>query len=204
VDADAVPGGREEPGEKPLRFLVIGCGNPLAGDDSVGLEIVHRLQARGGHQCEFRELVGGGLGLLEFFASADQILLLDAVQTGAPAGTLHLLPLPSPDIVPRALRTVSSHGWGVDEAIKMARTLGRRLPRLMLLGIEWENVTPGAPRTPPVNAALDTVVKHFQQLYASLLDSNSPLWSGHHTFQSGGNAGLGFSNATPRVGGTGE
>jgi hypothetical protein len=62
----------------------------------------------------------------------------------------------------------------------------------MLLGIELENVTLGAPRTPPVNAALETVVKHFQQLQGSLLDNKSPLWSGHHSFPPGGNAGLGF------------
>jgi hydrogenase maturation protease len=177
----------------------VGCGNPFAGDDSVGLEIVHRLQVCGGFDCECRELSDDNLGLLEFFASADLILFLDAVQTGAPAGTLHLVPLPSPDIVPRALGTVSSHGWGLDEAIRMARALGRRLPRLMLLGIELENVTPGAPRTPPVNAALETVVENFQQLQGSLLDNNSPLWSGHHSFAPG-SAGLGFANATPRVG----
>jgi hydrogenase maturation protease len=166
--------------------LVVGCGNSLAGDDSVGLEIVHRLQACGGHDFEFRELVEGGLGLLDLFASADTILILDAVQTGAPAGTLHLVPLPSADIAPRALGTLSSHGWGVDEALRMARVLGRRVPRLMLLGIELESVRLGAPRTPPINVTLETVIKHFQQLRGALLDNNSPLWSGRHSFPPGG------------------
>jgi hydrogenase maturation protease len=166
--------------------LVVGCGNSLAGDDSVGLEIVHRLQACGGHDCEFRELVGGGLGLLDLFDSADTILLLDAVQTGAPAGTLHLVPLPTADIAPTALRTLSSHGWGVDEALRMARVLGRRVPRLMLLGIELESVALGAPRTLRVNAALETVIEYFQQLQGALLDNDSSLWSGRHSFPPGG------------------
>jgi hydrogenase maturation protease len=106
---------------------------------------------------------------------------VDAVLSGAPPGTLHLVPLPSRDVVPRALAAVSSHGWGLDEALRLALALGRRVPRLLLLGVELESVAQGTGRTGPVDAALEAVVEHFPQIQAALLDSESPLWSGHHS-----------------------
>ena len=97
--------------------------------------------------CEFLELAGGALGLFDSFDKAEIILFVDAVQSGAPAGTVHLLPLPSREVVPRAMGRVSSHGWGLEETLRLSKSLGRRVPRLMLLGVELESVTPGGPRT---------------------------------------------------------
>lgn len=179
------------------RSLAVGCGNHFAGDDSVGLELVRRLRARGGYGCEFRELSEGALGLLELFDRADIILFVDAVLSGAPPGTLHLVPLPSGEVVPRPLGAVSSHGWGLDEALRLALALGRRVPRLMLLGVELESVAQGTGRTGPVDATLEAVVEHFPQIQAALLDGESPLWSGHHSFPPAESSFLGFSEALP-------
>ena len=161
----------------------MGCGGPFAADDTVGLDIVHRLQARGDCTCEFLELAGGALDLIHSFDDAEIVLFVDAVQSGAPAGTVHLLPLPSREVVPRALGRLSSHGWGLDETLRLARSLGRRLPRLMLLGVELENVTTGAPRTPAVEAALELIVQRFSELAAALRDSRSPVWSGYVSYR---------------------
>jgi hydrogenase maturation protease len=166
----------------PPRLLVVGCGGPYAADDKVGLEIVHRLQARGDCGCEFLELASGGLDLLYSFEKAEIILFVDAVQSGAPAGTVHLLPLPSREVAPRAMGRVSGHGWGLQETLRLSQSLGLRVPRLMLLGVELESVTPGLPLTPPVEAALRAVVECFPELQAALRDSESPLWSGHHAY----------------------
>jgi len=167
----------------PPRLLVVGCGGALAGDDNVGLEIVHRLQARGDGGCEFLVLAGGGLDLLYAFEKSEIVLFVDAVQSGAPAGTVHLLPLPSPEVVPRGMGRVSSHGWGLVETLRLAHSLAIRVPRLMLLGVELGSVTPGAPRTPRVEAALEAVVECFPELQLALRDSESPLWSGHHSYE---------------------
>lgn len=164
--------------------MVVGCGSSFAGDDDVGLEIADRL-ATGGYRCEFRELPDGGVGLLQLLDRADIVLFVDAVQCGAPPGTLHLVPLPSRQIVPRALGKVSCHGWGLEETLSLSLALGRRIPRLMLLGIELENPAPGASRTAPVNAALERVVEHFHELRAALEGSESPLWLGQHSYPPG-------------------
>ena len=166
----------------PDRLLVIGCGGPFAADDNAGLDVVRRLQGRGDCDCEFLELTGGALDLVYSFEKADIILFVDAVQSGAPAGTVHLLPLPSQEVVPRALGRLSSHGWGLDETLRLARSLGKRLPRLMLLGVELGSVAPGTPRTPAVEAAVDMITERFPELQTALRDSGSPLWSRHVTY----------------------
>jgi hydrogenase maturation protease len=177
-------GDHENRGKEPPRFMVVGCGNPFAGDDGVGLEIVHRLTG-GGYGCEFRELPEGGIDLLDLFDRADIILFVDAVLSGAPPGTLHLVPLPSRQVVPRALGKVSCHGWGLEETLSLPLAVGWRVPRMMLLGIELENAAQGASRTPPVNAALERVIEHFHELRAALEMSKSPLWSDQHTYPPG-------------------
>jgi len=222
VADDVTCGGREEAAVGRPRLMVLGCGNPFAGDDNVGLELVHRLRARGGYGCEsrdlpgrharpctstasrrgygceFRELPEGGPGLLELFDRADIMLFVDAVQSGAPPGTLHLVRLPSRDVVPRALGAVSSHGWGLEEALRLALALGRRVPRLMLLGVELESVAQGTRRTTPVDAALEAVIEHFPQVQAALLDSESALWSGHHSYPPGGGLSLNLQQEVPQ------
>jgi len=198
VAGDVTSGGREEAVSGCLCLMVLGCGNSFAGDDSVGLELVQRLRARGGCGCEFRELVEGGLGLLELFGRADIILFVDAVLSGAPPGTLHLVPLPSRDVVPRALGAVSSHGWGLEEALRLALALGRRVPRLMLLAVELESVVQGTRRTTPVDAALEVAIDHFPQVQAALLDSESALWSGHHSYPPGGGLSLNLQQEVPQ------
>jgi len=178
------------------RLLVVGCGNLLAGDDGAGVEVVERLVEAGVEGCQLCLMPSGGVDLLEMFPSADVILFVDAVTSGAPAGTLHLIPLPAAEVaarapgpvsggdediaatavVPRAVGSLSSHGLGLLETFELARTLGRHLPRVILLGVEIGEVTPGAPRTPAVDRALTTIVRGFSRLQASLVDLNSSLW----------------------------
>ncbi len=166
----------------PGRLLVVGCGNHFAADDGVGLEIVQRLRAGGPDGADFIELTGDLFELLDFFGKAEVILLVDAVQSGSPAGTVHLLPLPSSDVVARGLAKVSTHGWNLDGMLRLARSLGRRMPRLMLLGVELASVAPGKAPTAASNAALESVVAHFPQLKTAILDPDSHLWKAHHSY----------------------
>ena len=164
------------------RLLVVGCGNPLAQDDSAGIELVRRLMERGESGCQLCALPFGGVDLLDMFPSADVILFVDAVMSGAPVGSLHLIPLVRDEVVPRTVGSLSSHGWNIAEALGLARALGRSVPRVMLLGIELGDVSPGAPRSPAVEHALSNVVGHFRSLQAKLVDADSTIWDAAQQF----------------------
>jgi hydrogenase maturation protease len=150
-------------------MLIVGCGNPTAGDDSAGLEIVRRLSELGNCGCDLRAETSPSVGLLDVFSLADVILFVDAVTSGGAPGTLYLTSLPSDELEPRALSSMSSHGWSLAEALKLAHALGRALPRLFLLGIEAGTVALGAPRSPAIEQAVALVVERVSDLRSLLL-----------------------------------
>jgi hydrogenase maturation protease len=164
---------------------VVGLGNPYAGDDSVGLEIVNRLRARGDCECELLALPQAGVELVEALENVEAVLFIDAVSSGSPAGTLHLIPLPSAEVEPRVLVSLSSHGWGLAETLDLMESLGRPIPRLALLGVEIGTVAPGAPRSPAVEAAMGTVVERFPAVYAFLAAAEKTGWAGPLRFPPG-------------------
>lgn len=161
-DESACP---EGPAGRPWRLEVIGCGNPLAGDDGAGIEFVERLQSAGPlNGCRYTTSRDGGVALLDLFEHSDAILFVDAVVSGAAPGTLHLVPLPTTTLQPRGLAGFSTHGWGLKETLELAQTLGRRVPPVHLLGIEIESSQPGQERSPSVDAAIQEAVHLFPLL----------------------------------------
>jgi hydrogenase maturation protease len=162
---------RENLTANPRRLLIVGCGNPAAGDDSAGLKVVRRLSELDDCGCDLRAETAPGVELLDIFALADVILLVDAVTSGGVPGTLYLTPLPSKELEPRALGALSSHGWGLVETLELARALGRTVPPLFLLGIEVGTVTQGAPRSPAVEQAIALIVERVSDLRSLLLTS---------------------------------
>ena len=155
----------------PGRLLVVGCGNPDAGDDSAGLEIVRRLSELGDCGCDLRSETAPGLELLDIFPLADVIVFVDAVTCGVVPGTLFLTSLPSKELEPRALGSLSCHGWGLAEVLKLAHALRRTVPRLFLLGIEAGTVAPGDSRSPAVEQGISLVIERISSLRALLLTS---------------------------------
>lgn len=119
------------------------------------------LQERGNCACELLERPQAGVELMEVLRDAEMVLFIDAVSSEAPAGTLHLVPLPSVSIVPRTLGAISSHGWGLAETVRLTAALHQRVPRLALLGVEIGTALPGAPRSAAVESAVQAIVDRF-------------------------------------------
>jgi len=157
-------------------LLILGCGNPFAGDDQAGLLLIQRLQARGDSSCTLRSMPQAGVALLEAFSQTDILLVVDAVRSGAPPGTLHLVPLPWPGVEPRGLSRLSGHGWGLKEVLDLASALRRPIPRLLLLGIEVESVVPSAGLSPAVEQALGLAADRFGAIRDILSDQGAPAW----------------------------
>ena len=138
--------------------VVCGLGQTLRRDDAVGLEAVRRWQASdrrvAAHPAVAVHLLElPGLALLDALEGAQAALLVDAVNSGAPAGTLHHLP--AERLAAFAAGAASAHGWGVAETLKLAHTLGRRLPPVVeVLAIEAADLRLGTSLTPEVAAAL--------------------------------------------------
>jgi hydrogenase maturation protease len=142
--------------EKPLR--IIGVGNPLLGDDGLGIVAAERLAAlEWPAGVEVLDGGTGGLTLLDLFAGARALILLDAVAMGAAPGTLRRFTAAELQRLPEEAPSLSLHGGGLAEVLALARELGE-LPPLVLYGVEPERVEFGMGLSPPVAAALDRLL----------------------------------------------
>jgi hydrogenase maturation protease len=133
---------------------VIGLGNEWRHDDGVGIEVARRV---GGHV-----LSGEPIGLVEALDGEDEVVLVDAVSSGAPAGTLFVFdagsrPLPAPLFGPS-----STHALGLAEAVELARALGRLPRRVVVYGIEGESFEFGKGLTAAVAEAADRVAREVR------------------------------------------
>jgi hydrogenase maturation protease len=156
---------------------VVCLGNALAGDDAAGLEVAAALPA-GAAEI-------GGPDLLGLLDCVQPLLIVDAVSSGAPAGTVHLLPLPAAALEVRARGSISTHGLSLPDGLELARRVGLRLPPMLLLGIEIGDVTLGAPATAPVQSAIASVLAGFERLRAELACPASSLWHAPRRFPPG-------------------
>jgi len=95
--------------------------------------------------------------LLELWDGLDTVVVVDAVSTGAAAGTLHHVDVGDGSL-PGELRLASTHALGVGEALELGRALGRAPRRVVVLGVEGAAFGMGDPMTPSVEAALDQLV----------------------------------------------
>jgi hydrogenase maturation protease len=138
------------------RTLIIGLGNSLLRDDAVGLRVARQVRAAlsGREDIEVAEEACGGLRLMERMIGFDRAILIDAIRSGRPPGTVLTLD-------PRDMRTqhsASSHDVNLPTALALGRRTGARLPaddRLSVIAIEAEDVeTFGEEMTAAVEAAV--------------------------------------------------
>jgi hydrogenase maturation protease len=118
---------------------VLCIGSPF-GTDRLGLDVAEALKNRfDAKRVAVIACDRPGARLLEDLRGASAVLLIDAVRSGAPAGTLHRL---QTDAIPHQLqRHTSTHGFGLAEAIALARELKELPERLILLGAELGTAT---------------------------------------------------------------
>lgn len=134
----------------PVRpTVVMGLGNPLMGDDGLGLVVMERLQ-RHCFEPEIQFVDGGtaGIGLITEIEEAGMLLLLDAVHTDAEPGTLFVL---TRDEIARFLSIkISPHQLGLREALTLAELRGNLPLSLSLVGLQPANVGFGIGLSPTV------------------------------------------------------
>lgn len=149
--------------------LVLGVGNPLMGDDGIGVELVKRLRKR-----DYGPLVhvedGGTLGmtLLPLLEDADTVILLDAVKTGAAPGSIVTR---GKEQLPRHFsRVISPHQIGMKEVLGAAQLCGT-LPRaITLVGVEAGHTDFCRPMSAEVQAAIPEALDLIDKLIAQAVE----------------------------------
>jgi hydrogenase maturation protease len=143
------------------RVVVVGCGNPDAGDDAVGVLVVR--EARAQLEATGVRVIEGAIGpnLSDLLFEADAAVLVDAVRTPGGArdpGTLVRVDARHEGLPAKVGVPLSSHGFGVAEAVALAAALGHA-PEIVFLGVEAGDVTVGRPLSPGVRERVPELVR---------------------------------------------
>jgi len=139
--------------------LVLGLGNILLRDEGIGVRVVHRLQQLYRFPSEVEVMDGGtaGMALYEHIIDRSHLIVIDAVNTGDPPGTLVTL---EHNAVPAYFRTkVSPHQMALSDILAALQIVGLPLPEIVLLGIVPVKLTTGIGLSDPVAKQLDTLAE---------------------------------------------
>lgn len=154
------------------QVLVLCIGNSDRGDDGIGPAVAAKLD---GHLPEGVVLSlrsGDMLALIEEWEGFDALVCVDAAAPMEGPGTIHRMDLGEQDL-PRDMAFVSSHAFGLPDAVALARTLGLAPPEIVVYAVEGAGFDAGAPMTPQAMQAIGPVSERVAAEAARLQEVTS-------------------------------
>lgn len=152
----------------------------MHGDDEIGLEVVRRWTEE--HAGDFSEaeiqtriLDSPGINLLGTIAGLDAAILVAAIRSGAPQGTIQILK--EEELAALEGSSRKKGGWGAAETLSLGRQLiPEDLPeRLVLIGIEGAAFGLGEGLSPAVRAAIPEALKALDHTLAEIQGKDKSL-----------------------------
>ncbi|MFA6001275.1 MAG: hydrogenase maturation protease [Thermoleophilia bacterium] len=135
---------------------ILGVGNTLMGDDGLGIFVVEDMDAQS-LGPGVNVIVGNtaGMALLKHFLESDVVIVIDAIDAGADAGSIFRFNPDEAGIM--NLRSNNIHGMGVPYLVTNARLMGAN-PEVIVFAVQVANVMPDDRHlSPPVEAAVERV-----------------------------------------------
>lgn len=138
----------------PRKVLVACIGNLDRCDDGIGPLVAQKLEGRLAGEVLLVVRRGDILALAEDAAGFDALICVDAAAPMDTPGRIHRVD-PTDEELPRELCTTSTHGFGLADAIELARALNRVPQTIVIYAVEGECFDAGAIMTQAVAAAAE-------------------------------------------------
>ena len=153
-------------GEADPVLHLIGIGSPFGADD-VGWRIIEQLRDSVrlkpfSSQLTFEQSDRPGASLLAMLEGKEVVMLIDAMVSGGVPGTVKLF---HADELAEVTGLLSSHGFGVRDALALGKTLGVLPARLQVAGVEI------SPSAMTADAALQGAVATVESALLALLNA---------------------------------
>lgn len=144
--------------ERPAPVLIVGLGNPLRGDDGIGMRVA-ALLAQGELPPGVEVIEGGtpGLGLVPVLEGRRRVVLVDAADVGRGPGAFVRFTLDEARLVGDE-KHISIHDAGLRDALLLAAALGELPDEVVIVGVQPANVDWHEGLSPEVEASLPEIV----------------------------------------------
>jgi len=138
--------------------LVLGLGNLLMQDDGIGVRVVQRFLAQYHIPNGVKVLDGGvrGLSLLPYLEGISRLLIIDAIQSGKPPGTLSRLA--GEEISKNLGPKLSIHQEGLADLLWTALATDVYPQEVILWGVEPARLDTGLDMSPSVAKQEDMLI----------------------------------------------
>lgn len=124
------------------KTLILGVGNILLSDEGIGVRVIEYLQRQ--NIPEGVELVDGGTAgadLIDVLAERERVVVVDAIQSNEPAGTI--LRLTPDDLKLQEDTPLSLHDLDIPQTLEMTKMLGCAPAKVICFGVVPECIKPG-------------------------------------------------------------
>jgi hydrogenase maturation protease len=145
--------------ERPIGVLVLGLGNVLLSDDGLGAAAVARLERDWRIPDGVRLEDGGtlGLSLLGLLSDAEQVIIVDAVRTDDPPGSL--VRIDGAAVIDAVRDRLSVHQVGVADLLDAARLIDCYPTGVTLIGLVPETLDLAVERSAAIERRIDDLVE---------------------------------------------
>ncbi|KAA0003451.1 MAG: hydrogenase maturation protease [Thermoplasmata archaeon] len=133
-----------------MRSIIVGVGNPLLGDDAVGLEVARMLKEKG---YDAKEAIAGGIELAEMIAGYDFAIIIDA---------FHGIGIKEIDIE-EYNESVANHDISFPSAYKILARY-TKMPEVKIIGIGVKKIEVGEQLSSQVEMAIPAVIEIVEKL----------------------------------------
>jgi hydrogenase maturation protease len=142
----------------PPATVVIGLGNPLRGDDGVGVRVVEVLAAQPLPQ-DVEVADGGtqGLGIVSLMEGRRRAIVVDAAGVGRSPGQFVRFTLDEARLLGDD-QPLSVHAAGLGDALLLAQVLGTLPDEVIIFGVQPSRVQWDSSLSPEVEAALPALI----------------------------------------------
>ena len=146
--------------------LIVGIGNRYRGDDAFGCIVASELAERVAGDITCIEHDGEPAGLIECWRGYDNVILIDAVSSGAAVGEIFQFDL-AQQALPEAFNLYSTHAFGVPQAVELARALGKLPKKIRFVGVEAQCFNAGEALSSKISEVKESVVVNiFDSLHS--------------------------------------
>ena len=141
-----------------LVTLILGLGNPLLGDEGIGVRVIEEL--KGLQLPDGVEAVEGGtagVGLVGLMEGYQRVIIVDAADMGHPPGrVVRFTPLEVQFKTAEA--PLSLHQIGLGEVLALAEALEAAPAEVIIIGVQPGRIEAGVGLSPEVEGAIPQII----------------------------------------------